>query len=125
MAGKSKVTVVSQKLRHQGHGRYDGTLTVELENGDSALISPEYFLPVDWWNCDIADAVKYAPVIAEVLPDAKPLDIDGRWRKMKSSQKVLCTNDRPPNPRIDRDLIACDTSDQKLYFEKESLRIIY
>jgi hypothetical protein len=123
---KIKATVIEQQLKDQGFGNYDGALTVKLEDGSTALIAPKYFIPTDWWNCHISDAINYSPVVAEVQPGAKPLDADGRWANISSVKQVLCTNDGPPGLLTGQDLIACKTyTSGRLFFDPKSLKLVY
>ncbi len=123
---KLKATVIDQQLKHDGFRNYSGALTVKLEDGSTILISPKYFVPTDWWNCSISDAINYSPVIAEVQPDAKPLDADGRWAKTLSGKQVLCMNGGLPGPLSGQGLITCKThTSGRLFFDPKSLKVVY
>lgn len=123
---KQKVTVVDFQLKHEGYGHYDGALTVKLENGQLILIAPKYFVPTDWWNCSISDAIRYSPVIAEVQVGAKPLDADGRWATVEAGDRVFCVNDGLPGPLTGQDLVACRRYPEgRLYFDPRSLKVVY
>lgn len=123
---KQKVSVVGSQLRHEGYGRYDGALTVKLEDGRLILIAPKYFVPTDWWNCSVSDAIRYSPVVAEVQVDAKPLDADGRWASIAPHAQVLCVNDGLPGPLMGHDLVVCHAYPSgRLYFDPKSLKVVY
>lgn len=123
---KQKATVVDVQLSHQRYGNYDGALTVKLDDGRQVLIAPKYFVPTDWWNCSVSDAIRYSPVIAEVLVGAKPLDADGRWVTVEAGDRVFCVNDGLPGPLTGQDLVACRRYPEgRLYFDPSSLKVIY
>jgi hypothetical protein len=123
---KLKATVVDVQLKHEGYGRYDGALSVRLEDGRTVLIAPQYFIPTDWWNCGVADAIRYSPVVAEVQVDAKPLDADGRWANIAPHAQVLCVNDGLPGPLMGHDLVVCHAYPSgRLYFDPKSLKVVY
>ena len=123
---KRKATVMDFRLNHQGYGHYDGALTVKLEDGRVVLIAPKYFVSTDWWNCDVVDAIKYSPVIAEVQAGTKPLDADGRWVSVDVGEQVFCVNDGLPGPLTGQDLVSCHRYPAgRLYFDPKSLKVIY
>lgn len=123
---KQKVTVVDVQLKHEGYGHYDGALTVKLDDGRLVLIAPKYFVPTDWWNCSVSDAVRYSPVIAEVRVGAKPLDADGRWATVETGDHVFCVNDGLPGPLTGQDLVACwRYPEGRVYFDPGSLKVVY
>lgn len=123
---KQKITVVGVQLSHQGYGSYDGELTVKLEDGRQIHIAPKYFVPTDWWNCTVEDAIKYSPVIAEVQAGAKPLDAEGRWADVDDGDRVFCANDSLPGPLTGQDLVVCfHYPPKRLYFDPKSLKVVY
>lgn len=123
---KQKVTVMDVQLKHEGYGHYDGALTVKLDDGRLVLIAPKYFVPTDWWNCSVSDAIRYSPIIAEVQVSAKPLDADGRWATVEAGDRVFCVNDGLPGPLTGQDLVACRRYPEgRLYFDPRSLKVVY
>lgn len=124
---KTKFVVLSQKLTHTGYGVYKGAIIVKLESGDTIAISPDNFIPVDWWNCPISKAINYSPIIATVKNNAKSLDREGRWVNVKPESTVFCVDKNVPGPLTGQDLISCIayTDQPDLYFQPESLEVVY
>lgn len=91
---KTPVIVLSQTLRHTGHGFYRGYLTVKIiETSEIIEIRPKNFTPVKYWECPASKAIRYSSFIAKVPENILPLGRDGRWTTMGKENRVLCFDD--------------------------------
>lgn len=89
---KTKVRVIRQDLKHESHDYYSGALLVQDISNPirRVLINHLNFSPVDYWNCQPSQALRYGPFIAEITDNAKPVDGNGRWVRLGTKRKAIC-----------------------------------
>lgn len=92
------------------------------------MISPDNFSPIDYWNCNIKDAVKFGPIVAQINKNVSPpVDEMGRWEKIGIDRKVFCNSIRGDG------LISCYMYKKytngyggvRFYFPPSSLKMLY
>lgn len=129
---KTPVVVLSQHLKHTGHGFYKGYLVVEIiETAEVVRIRAKNFTPAKYWECSSEKAIKYSPFIAKVDKDILPVNRQDRWENMGKENRVLCVDYRVSNSIISG--IECYMYKQYRYgyggvrhiFPPSSLKIIY
>lgn len=98
---RTKIKIISQSLEHRRHGIYEGILKARVNiNNESQviLIRPENFMPVQYWQCPVQQAIDYYPIIA--IPrneNVKPVDSrTGEWEEWGQNKKVFCKGRASP-----------------------------
>lgn len=92
---KTEVVVKSQKLKHEGWGRYSGQLTVEITNTkEQTIIDVSNFITKPYWTYDdLIEASKIGYFIAEYHQKSSyyPVDRDNKKVSLEDGTKVLVT----------------------------------
>ncbi|CAK2316134.1 conserved hypothetical protein [Vibrio crassostreae] len=131
---KSRVKVVKQHLGYHFHVK--GLLEVIVYNVDGStkreVINYDNFTPIKYWDCPVALAVRFSPIIAKLKVETIPLDKNGRWMKsVLTKDNLLCTESghdyRYPNLKSLNNPVKCWIQSQKRngYFESTNLKVIY
>lgn len=130
VSAKTKVTVISQSLSHQGYGRYDGILTVRFDDGTTSAIQPKNFIPTRWWECPIHQASRYSAVIAMTSPGSRPVGPEGNWIELRHSIRVICRGSLQSYRIKAGDEAICEPMNGKykgvrLAFDQSTLKTLY
>ena len=124
---KTKVKVLEQHLKHDGWGFYKGFLVVEsVKDKKKFKIDVNNFVTYPYWEKSVEEAVKMGPVIAEYTGKGeKPVDRFGEWVKVKPGTKVVITGKAGLGLDVPDGFLEGKKDGTNVYFDPESLKIVY